>query len=120
MDAGYGSKSRARLSPGQLDRIQRYIGSNIADDLSLPELAQIAGISISHLTVLFRRATGTSVHQYVLRRRIQHAISMLSRGATRLCDVAQEAGFADQSHLARCVRRYTGMTPTALSRALHG
>jgi AraC family transcriptional regulator len=104
------------LSRKQLDAVVDYINTNIAADLSLSELACVAGVSASYFTVLFRRAIGISVHQYVMRCRVDHAMRLLSRGSVRLCEVAQEAGFTDQSHMARCMRRLTGTTPAAFAR----
>jgi AraC family transcriptional regulator len=99
------------LSCRQLAAVIAYIDANPTTNLSRRELAGVAGISASYLTVLFKRAMGISVHQYVMRSRIDHAMRLLSRGEMRLCEVAQEAGFTDQSHMARCMRRLVGITP---------
>lgn len=107
---------RQRLSRKQLNAVAEYIKENIATDLSLAELAGVARVSVSYFSVLFKRTTGVSVHQYVMRCRIDHAMRMLSRGNVRLAQVAQEAGFTDQSHMARCMRRFVGTTPSAFSR----
>jgi AraC family transcriptional regulator len=99
------------LSQRQLADVLAYIDSNIGGDLSLAQLAKIAGLSSSHFTVLFRRTTGMSAHQYVMRRRVGHAIAMLLQASAGICEIAQEAGFSDQSHMARCMRRLIGTTP---------
>jgi AraC family transcriptional regulator len=107
------------LSRRQLSRILNYIEANLAWDPSLSDIAAVAGISASHLKALFKRSQGVPVHQYVIRRRVAYAARLLSRKGTRLCDVAQQAGFSDQSHMARCMRRIIGTTPAALLRDLH-
>ena len=58
------------------------------------------------------------MHQYVIRRRVDFALNLLLHGAARLSEVAVQAGFADQSHMARCMRRVIGMTPTDVRRQL--
>ena len=77
----------------------------------------MAGVSVSHLKTLFRRSTGLPVHQYVLRRRVERARLLLERGELPLSQIALEAGFAHQSHMARCMRRLLGTTPAALRRS---
>jgi AraC family transcriptional regulator len=105
-----------RLSRRQLQGVIDYIEGNLAEDLSLAELAGVAGISVSHFKALFRQTVGVPVHQYVIRQRVDFAVKLLSRGEVRLCEIAQLAGFADQSHMTRCLRRTLGLTPAALVR----
>jgi AraC family transcriptional regulator len=104
------------LSQRQLQRVTDYIDANLADDLSLMRLAEVAGFSVSHFRTLFRRSTRLPVHEYVIRRRVEHAHALLVRGNLPASQVAQEAGFAHQSHMARCMRRVLGVTPTAVVR----
>jgi AraC family transcriptional regulator len=105
-----------RLSRRQLDAVVEYINSSLASALSLSKLAGVAGVSQSYFAALFKRTTGVSVHQYVMRCRVEHAMRMLSYSNVRLAEVAQDAGFTDQSHMARCMRRLIGMTPASFSR----
>jgi len=102
------------LSKRQLRQVTDYIGDHIAHDLSLPELASVADMSTSHLKSLFKLSVGVPVHQYVIRRRAEYAIDLLANSVLPLSDVALAAGFANQSHMARCIRRLTGLTPGAL------
>jgi AraC family transcriptional regulator len=104
------------LSRRQLARVVDYIDANLATSLSYADIAAVAGISPSRLKALFKRSFGASVHQYVIRRRIDYAVRLLSQRGARVCDVAQQAGFSDQSHMARLMRRVIGTTPAALLR----
>ena len=105
---------RAALSQRRLGRVLDYVRGNVASDLSLFELAKIAGVSPSYFKAVFKQTTGMAVHQYVIRVRVQYAADILQRGAAPLADVALQAGFANQSHLARCMRRILGVTPGQL------
>ncbi len=107
----------AGLPPARLRRLESYIDTHLDRELSLPALADVAGVSVSHLKTLFRRSTGLPVHQYVLRRRVERARLLLERGELPLSQIALEAGFAHQSHMARCMRRLLGTTPAALRRS---
>jgi AraC family transcriptional regulator len=108
------SPLRRGLSQRQLLRVTDHIQERLGSDLSLAELATIAGVSSSHLKSLFKESTGLPVHQYIIRRRVDYAVELLSRGRHKLSDVAVQAGFADQSHMARCMRRVIGMTPSGV------
>ncbi len=108
------------LSQRRVRRVVEYINEHLAQDLTLAELAQTAQLSPSHFKVLFKQSSGVPVHQYVIRRRVEYAIELLSRGNLRLSEVAFQAGFADQSHMARCMRRLTGATPDTLRKQSKG
>ncbi len=99
------------ISQQRLSRVVEFIHANLNHTLSLRQLADIAEISPSHFTVLFRQATGTSPHQYLLTQRIKKAKELLRLTNTPIADIASQTGFADQSHLTRLIRRYTGHTP---------
>ncbi|MBV8724631.1 MAG: helix-turn-helix transcriptional regulator [Candidatus Eremiobacteraeota bacterium] len=104
----------AQLSRRRLTRVCDYIRGNIAGDLTLTELATVAGLSPSHFKTLFKQTVGMPVHQYVIRRRVEYAAELLQSGDPPLADVALQAGFANQSHLARCMRRIMGVTPSSV------
>ena len=104
-------RGRRGLSKRQLRHVTEYIGEHLTRDLSLPELASVADMSASHLKALFKQSVGVPVHQYVIRRRTEHAIDLLANSVLPLSDVALASGFANQSHMARCIRRVTGLTP---------
>jgi AraC-like DNA-binding protein len=63
----------------------------------------------------FTRTFGISPYAYHLSRRIALAQRGLADGAD-IAAVALEAGFADQAHLTRHLRRLTGLTPGAMRR----
>lgn len=99
------------LSAWKLKLVITHIEDNLESDLSLAEIAQVAGISVSHLKTLFRRSTGTAVHQYILRRRVERAKMLLQDRNLSIAQIAFATGFAHQSHLARHMRKILGVTP---------
>ncbi|HWO22119.1 MAG TPA: AraC family transcriptional regulator [Kofleriaceae bacterium] len=105
------------LSPRQLKRVVEHIEAHVDRRLALAELAAVAGVSASHFKALFKRSTGLPVHQYVVRRRVERARLLLQEKAATIADVAAQTGFANQSHLARWMRRVAGVTPTDVLRA---
>ena len=106
------------LSKPQLRRLMEYIDAHLDQNLSLERLAAVADVSPSHLKTLFRRSTGFPVHQYVVQRRVERARRLLLQDELSASQVALEAGFSHQSHMARCMRRVLGVTPGAVARSL--
>jgi AraC family transcriptional regulator len=93
-----------------------FVDANLDGGLTLEQVAEVAGMSIPHLTTLFRRTMGQSVHAYVMERRVQRARALLLGRRMTIAQVALETGFAHQSHLARWMRRLLGVTPSELLR----
>lgn len=115
--AAVGFAGRQTLSKPQVRRIVDFVEANLDGELTLDQLAEVAGMSVPHLTTLFRRTMGQSVHAYVMERRVQRARSLLLSGKSTIAQVALETGFAHQSHLARWMRRLLGVTPSEVLRA---
>lgn len=105
------------LSSRQKRRVVEYIEGNLADKLGLADIARIADVSVSHFKTLFRQTFGLSVHQYVIQRRVEQAARLIGEQRSTMSDIAAAAGFAHQSHLARCMRRVLGVTLSALARS---
>ncbi|HEY8549516.1 MAG TPA: AraC family transcriptional regulator [Vicinamibacterales bacterium] len=108
-----------RLPPAALARVIDYLEAHLADDVSVAELAAVAGLSPSHFSELFRNAIGEPPHRYHTRLRVQRARQLIESG-TSVSDAALEVGFFDQSHLTRHMRRLLGTRPGELRRAARG
>ena len=100
------------LPPAALGWATDYIEENLAEDLSLAAVARAASLSPYHFARLFKASTGSSPHQYVIRRRVERARRLLTTTDWSLTFIAQEAGFASGSHLARHFRRLLGVSPS--------
>jgi len=109
------AKPGRALPAWRLRQVIEYVEANLDADLSLAELAAVAGFSPSHFKALFREATATPVHRFVLGRRIERARMRLLEGGANVTDVAIETGFAHASHLARCMRRVLGVSPSQVA-----
>ena len=111
-------KLNGRLSDRRLRQVLSYIEDNLNQNISLGDLAGVAGVSVSHFKSLFRESVGSSAHQYLIRRRVERAKSLLGEGKMPISQIAFETGFAHQSHLARHMRRVLGISPRALREML--
>lgn len=114
------NRDASRLSQGRLRSVIAFIDEHLSHDLSLVELARVANLSPSHLKTLFRDAVGIPLHQHVIRRRVRYAIDAILSEDLPLSELALRAGFANQSHMARCMRRIAGLTPSGVRRSIAG
>ncbi len=105
------------LSPTQLKLVTNYINDRLEQELSLDELAAIAQLSTYHFCRSFKRSTGFTPHQYVIRQRVERAKLLLRERKIGIAQVAISCGFTHQSHLNRHFKRSTGMTPKKFSKS---
>lgn len=96
---------------------REYLSANPGKDVSLKDLAGVAGLSPFHLVRVFEREYGITPHAYLTQARVKLARDLLGTDK-RLADIAQETGFADQAHLTRQFKRRFGLTPGRFRRAL--
>lgn len=88
-----------------------YLNQNLKEDISLDQLSEQFFISKHHLNKVFRKATGTTVFDYLIRKRISMAQHLLFNGFSAQ-DAAAEAGFADYSAFYRSYVRVLGHAPS--------
>jgi AraC family transcriptional regulator len=106
--------AKSRLGVRALRLIDDYVDANLGADMRIVDLASLAGMSRFHFGRVFRATVGTTPHRYVLERRLDRARHLLETTTLAVRDVAAAAGFADQSHLTRLIKRRFGVTPGAL------
>jgi AraC family transcriptional regulator len=105
-----------RRPPLWLGRLQDFLASDLAFVPDLSTLAALAGVHRVHVARAFRDHLGCTVGDFVRRLRVRRACELLTATAVPLSDVAMRAGFFDQSHMTRVVKRFMGVTPAALRR----
>jgi AraC family transcriptional regulator len=102
---------RGGLTPARLRRVTELMHARIEEELSLHEMAQCAGVSTAHFCEAFRKSTGESPHQFLLRQRVERAKQMLREAEMRVLDVAVACGFKTQQHFARVFRQICDASP---------
>ncbi len=96
-----------------LRKIFDYIQENLEQNLTLTTLSKVINITPNYFASLFKESTGSTVHQYVMKCRIEQAKHLLRRRDLNLkiIEICQQVGFQNQSHFTRVFHQYTGTTP---------
>ena len=95
------------LAKRALDYIEEHLDSKI----EVGRIAEHVSLSKSHFSRAFKLSMGSSPMVYVSMRRVERAKLMITSTGQSLTEIALACGFADQSHLNRCFRRLTGISP---------
>lgn len=107
-----------RLAERRLAVVLAYIEENIDRRLTLPRLATLARLSLFAFSRSFKRTTGVPPHRYILKKRVEHAKTLLADETLSIADVALRCGFTDQSAFANAFRKLTLQTPRAYRNAV--
>ncbi|MPN31825.1 HTH-type transcriptional activator RhaS [bioreactor metagenome] len=104
------------LSPSRMRRLLEFLDVNLHENITIEQMADIAGLGVWTFSRHFRATTGVSPYDYVTRCRLERAVRLLSTGAQAIKEVAAICGFADQAHLTRMMQRRMGTTPARIKR----
>ncbi len=95
----------------RLQAVLTYVYENLAQDLSVQNLAKIADVDVSYFRKIFQDATGVTPHNYVQSARLEHARKLLTMSTLPIVQIAENCGFANQSHLTARFRDAHAITP---------
>lgn len=96
--------------PDNISEIIWYLNRNLKEEITLDMISERFFISKHHLNKVFRKATGTTVVDYLIRKRISMAQHLLINGLSAQ-EAAAEVGFDDYSSFYRSYMRVTGHSP---------
>ena len=89
-----------------------WLRQHIQDDLSVTELADVAGLSPSYFRRCFHREVGSSPRDYVTQLRIEQAKRMLEQTDRSITEIAMELGYNTSAYFTAVFHRETGTTPS--------
>lgn len=95
-----------------LPAVDVYLADHLAQPIRVSAMATALGVSRSHFSRNFRKLTGQSPQQYVLRARLKQARVLLRERSLSLADIARRCGFSSQSHLSRVYRQHYETSPS--------
>lgn len=99
------------LPKWRLKRVIEYIDGHLEEAITLADLAAVTGLTRMHFAAQFRVSTGIRPHEFLLRRRIEHAQELLLQSNLSIVDVALSVGFQTQAHFTTVFKRFVGNTP---------
>jgi AraC family transcriptional regulator len=100
------------MAPRLLRRVLEFMNANMDKQIGLKDLADCAGLSLSHFSFQFRASTNQSPHQYMLRLRVERSKELLADSRLSVLDVGLEVGFRNQQHFATVFRNSVGVPPS--------
>lgn len=95
----------------------RYIDSNYAEDIRAETLAALSGVSVQHFCRVFRAETSMRPLEYLARRRISEAKSLLVNTDREIGDIGKAVGYEDRNYFSIVFRRIEGVSPREYRRS---
>ncbi len=94
-----------------VENAKHYLSSHLTQEIRMEDVAGEAGVSLYHLSRLFRKLTGMTMRGYLTRERVRAAMQLLAGSDMGIPQIAALLRFCDQSYFTLVFRRETGLTP---------
>lgn len=100
--------------------VKKYVEEHYMNEIQLRDLAAVAHVSGSYLSVKFKKEVGCSFTEYLVRFRINKAKELFEHRFTSCKEVASMVGYADYTQFSKIFKKYTGKSPTEYVRQYKG
>lgn len=104
-----------QLSEGQATHVYKaiaYIQEHIGDNLSLQQVASFVHLHPGHLSVVFKKESGMTFRDFVMKKKMEHAMDILAISPAKISEVASEVGYDDVKYFGQIFKKFTGKTPS--------
>lgn len=108
--------SRGKLSKERLRQVQDYVRAHLSEAIRLEELAALTFLSPHHFCRVFKRTTGLSPNQFVIRQRMERAVELLKGSGLSVANVAAAVGYTSHAHFTHLFVRFVGRLPTSYAK----
>ncbi len=96
----------------RMNNIMGYIDEHITEEIDMPEIARMACCSVNHFQRLFSFIAGTTLKEYIRRRRLTCAALELQKSRIKIIDLAMKYGYDSADSFTRSFQKMHGITPT--------
>ena len=103
----------------RLSQARNFIEENVDRPITLPQIADVACLSVHHFLRLFKQVFEETPHQYLTRKRIERAKDLLLTTTSSVTDICQSVGFRSPGSFSWLFRRHVGHSPEGF-RAING
>lgn len=103
---------------GRVNDAITYIFENIAENITVKELANICHLTTDHFTKLFKVEIGDSPKNYIRKIKINHAKSMMASTDKTINQISKEIGMVDPFYFSRSFKQITGISPSEYKKSL--
>lgn len=100
-------------------KVKNFISKNYMDELRLPELASLAGMSSSAFSRFFKLHTGRNLSEYIIDLRLGYAARMLVDTAKSISEIGFDCGFNNLSNFNRIFKKKKGCSPSEFRESYH-
>jgi AraC-like DNA-binding protein len=100
----------------RLRKVVTFLSEHYHEHIRLPEVAKLACLSPTAFCRLFKRVTGNTLSDFVLRLRTDRAMDLLCENNQSITEIALSVGFGSHSHFDRVFSRFTGISPLRFRR----
>lgn len=104
--------SRVSNSQKLLDNAVKYIEQNYTDPtISMEKACEHLGISISYLSLLFKKEKQTTFIKYLTKTRMERAMELLRLTGDRIVEISGQCGYSDVYYFSHSFKKYKGVSP---------
>ncbi|MCD1259957.1 response regulator [Paenibacillus athensensis] len=103
-----------------IGRVRAYVDEHLQEELSREEIAASVYLNPAYLSRLFKKETGLSISEYILKIRMEQAKKLLAESNDKISYVAEKIGYSHFSFFAKMFKKYTGFSPQEYRKSFQG
>jgi AraC-like DNA-binding protein len=113
----FSTNSQKIDTPDSIAKVINYMREHLTEMLTLEQLAEVAGMSTSHFSAVFRQKVQSSPIQFFTVLKIQQACRLLEYSTLRIKEIAYQIGYSDPYHFSRVFTTVMGISPRDFRKA---
>ncbi|MBQ3804251.1 MAG: helix-turn-helix transcriptional regulator [Prevotella sp.] len=114
------ARQRLLVKDDRIRRLMEYVATHLDEPVTVSQMASMVCLTESHLVKAFRKSLGITPLQYIIKKKIQHAQSLLLDTPMTVSEVARAIGMSDASYFIRLFKKNIGFTPQEYRERLIG